>query len=559
MSNTPAETRFTLRSLPLPAKLVVTCFLLAVGLGYTAAMVQLHFQDSKSGKAMPTVSDVVLKFTGKKFFETEPPRPTSKFVKLLLAPAGEPFNGAGTMFPAFTTRDDGEFMKEVRAVGDRRSELLPQREGERDALVLWAESPPDVRKKAYDDDHFGIEPGKGPKVITKEFKSDDGAIKVKSIIETRCARCHKKGEPQENYPLEKFSQIEKYLVVPATIQVKPGGDWVRVEEPMGLEKLTQSTHAHLLSFAVLFSLTGLVFAFTSYPTPVRCILGPWVLVAIVTDVIFWWVARLSETYGVYFAMGVMGTGAAVGMGLSAQILLSLWNMYGAKGKAVLLLLFALAGAAGTLVALNVVKPGLDAKQAAKAEANNPPDANANGDGGKVDTPPKKQEAKNGGNKVDNTPGPNRVQTMLQWPVKGPDGKELAVRELKFKKDQVGGMVRAFFDKDKAEFAQAIKDEDADAQSKLTPERHAELAALTAWAGLPAPEQKRTYDADAFDLPTSLAGKPITKDFVAGGKVKVKTMLETRCFGCHAGEADDLQFDNLDGLRKFLEPAKPAGK
>ena len=64
----PTPTRFTLRQLPLPAKLVVSGFLLAVGLGYTAAMVQLHMQDSRSGELMPTMKDVVLKFTGKKWY-----------------------------------------------------------------------------------------------------------------------------------------------------------------------------------------------------------------------------------------------------------------------------------------------------------------------------------------------------------------------------------------------------------------------------------------------------------------------------------------------------------
>src|SRR5437870_2435166 len=88
---TPAP-RFTLRQLPLPAKLVVTCFLLAVGLGYSSAMVQLHMQDARSGKPMPTVADVVAKFTGKRWHESAPPRQVSKLEKLIMGPAeGAPF------------------------------------------------------------------------------------------------------------------------------------------------------------------------------------------------------------------------------------------------------------------------------------------------------------------------------------------------------------------------------------------------------------------------------------------------------------------------------------
>ena len=48
--------RFTLRQLPLPAKLVLSTFLLAVGVGYTSAMVQLHMQHGdRDGKPLPTV------------------------------------------------------------------------------------------------------------------------------------------------------------------------------------------------------------------------------------------------------------------------------------------------------------------------------------------------------------------------------------------------------------------------------------------------------------------------------------------------------------------------
>ena len=56
---------YTLRDLPLPVKVVASVFLMAVGVGYSSAMVQLHLSDSKSGKPLPTVDDVVLKFTGK--------------------------------------------------------------------------------------------------------------------------------------------------------------------------------------------------------------------------------------------------------------------------------------------------------------------------------------------------------------------------------------------------------------------------------------------------------------------------------------------------------------
>ena len=60
------------------------------------------------------------------------------------------------------------------------------------------------------------------------------------------------------------------------------GKWVRTTKQPDIERLTQSTHAHLLTFAVLFALTGLTFAFTSYWGIVRCVLAPAVLVVKLT-------------------------------------------------------------------------------------------------------------------------------------------------------------------------------------------------------------------------------------------------------------------------------------
>jgi hypothetical protein len=172
-------------------------------------------------------------------------------------------------------------------------------------------------------------------------------VKVKLIIDTRCVRCHREGgdDPRaELIPLDSYANLDRYL---QPVAVAAANGWVRVQEPMNLTRLTQSTHAHLLSFAVLFSLTGLAFAFTSYATSVRCVIAPLALVAIVADVGMWWLARLSDGYGVYVAMAVVFTGGLAGLGAAAQIVLSLWNMYGPKGKLVILLLFVVRNSASS--------------------------------------------------------------------------------------------------------------------------------------------------------------------------------------------------------------------
>ena len=62
---TDAPKPYSLRDLPTPAKLVITCYLLGVGLGYFSALVQLHLQHSaREGEALPKLKDVVEIFAG---------------------------------------------------------------------------------------------------------------------------------------------------------------------------------------------------------------------------------------------------------------------------------------------------------------------------------------------------------------------------------------------------------------------------------------------------------------------------------------------------------------
>lgn len=537
-------TRFSLRDLPFPAKLVITCFLLAVGGGYSAAMVQLHMQDSKTGAPMPTVHDVIQKYTGKKFFETDPPKPVCLFEKLVMGPIeGAPWNRTGSMAPAFFAKDGGEFNRLIKGAPSEVIERVKaERNGERDVIQQWIHAAPEERKKAYDEDRFHPDAAQAPKTITNDFKhAEPGSYKVKSILVDRCERCHSKDGAQSAYPLETYEQLLGCLIAPPSVSVPAGGGWVRIEEPISYEKLTQTTHAHLLSFAVLFSLTGLVFAFTSYPAVLRCLLGPWVLVAVVADVSLWWLSRLCEQWGPYFAMGIIGTGGAAGLGLSLQIVLSLFNMYGPKGKVVILGLFLLAGAGAAAVGMNVIKPGLEAKQQRLSTAAN----------GTEPKPEPKKEPEKKETPVAPIAAMKGFEKMLLFPVKGPDGKELAVNELKWKRDQDGGMVRAFFDKDSGEFAAALKAKDLATQAQLTPMRHTEREILLAWNNLPDDERKKAYDLDAFMLPAELAKKPISVDYAAGAKVKIQSLITDRCIRCHEAE-EDVMFSNYETMKKYLK-------
>ena len=188
------------------------------------------------------------------------------------------------------------------------------------------------------------------------------AAKLKTIIEERCARCHSTGAEQEQYPLENFEQISKYTEIPP-----PGSDPAQARQ-ISREALVQSTHVHMLSFSMLYLISGLIFAFTSYPMWMKIILSPLPLIVQMMDISCWWLARLDhlgpfENVGPFFAMMIMGTGGIVGMSIAAQIILSLMNLFGNTGRAVLVFLMLFGVVAGYFVQTKVIGPMLDDERA----------------------------------------------------------------------------------------------------------------------------------------------------------------------------------------------------
>jgi hypothetical protein len=358
MSDT--SSRFYLHQLPLAARLVLTVFLIAVGLGYFSAMVQLHLQhSSRKGEHLPTPDDVIEKFSGLKKSNGEKHRPQSK-IEFLISGAKEGELTKDTMAPAFFGKSGSKFEKEVKSRGKEAVEA--EREGERLGLKAWIDLPSENRKKFYEEDAFVWE-GATDAVTEEFFEKETKTLKIKSLFEARCLRCHG-GDTAPD--LSEFTALEKFLYTPPADEVLPGG-WVRSSRQMSVETLTQSTHAHLLSFAVLFTLTGLLFSLTTYPGLIRGILAPIVLVAQVADISCWWLARM-DGIGHYFALAIIGTGTVVGLGLVLQIFLTLFNMYGIKGKVILFLLIVLGLTGFGALYTKAIAPGLEAeKRAAIAE------------------------------------------------------------------------------------------------------------------------------------------------------------------------------------------------
>jgi hypothetical protein len=355
MNDTPR--RYVLRDLPVAARLVISCFLISVGLGYLSALVQLHFQNASAGKPLPDMKDAEAIYSGR--------RGISQLERVLDTDEDRPFNGTGTMKPAFFKRSGGwpgriskrakklqeadPQLRRDRALVQAELELRTERDSERLAILEWIRKGCD--KKAYEDDSFVVSSDLAKRPIDEEFVGKDAndtpleprVVKIKHIFHIRCEKCHTEGQGQPGqYPLDSYDNIKAYCDVETT-----GGG-------MSLKKLAQSTHVHLLGFSMLYGLTGLIFAFTSFPRALRVILAPFPLIAQIVDISCWWLARTDPL----FAKIVVFSGGAVGAGLLLQIVLGLFNMFGKVGRVVLVLLLITAAVGGYTVKERWIDPYL---------------------------------------------------------------------------------------------------------------------------------------------------------------------------------------------------------
>jgi hypothetical protein len=360
--------RWTLRNLPCAARLVLAAFLISVGVGYFSALVQLHFQHAKPGSVMPTGDDAVRTFHGR-----VGEAPKSRLVRLIEAGEHETFNGTGQMSAAFTTRSSGwkSAIKTRAKVGRRapqgepdlaraEQELREERKAEQAVVLAWL-TDGKADRASFEKDHYCLTEEMAKLPLHKDYRhaEDPLGVRIKKLWDDRCARCHmKEGGEDANatqYPLEKAEQIAKYN---------------KVEEAsaMSLTKLAQTTHVHLLGFSMLYGMTGVILALTSYPGFLRVLLAPMPLVAQVVDISCWWLARLDAPYGPMFAMWIPITGAIVGGSLGLHILLTLWDLFGKFGKLVIVLLALAAGGGAYVAKEKVIDPYMTKERAVSTSA-----------------------------------------------------------------------------------------------------------------------------------------------------------------------------------------------
>jgi hypothetical protein len=308
---------FTLRDLPGPTRGVIGVFLVAIGCGYFAGLVQLHHQHAAPGQLLPGFEEAKQVYSG-----GDKAEPKSKIQHLLEADETKPFNGQGTMKPAFTTKSERKWAENLAKMPEaEQKKLLQEREGDRLALIDWLKH--GAKKEAYDADEFALT---APLVLSDEFVSGDKdaegqatKVKLASIITERCVRCHMENGADKNaekFPLDEWPKLAPYLKA------------VEAPGPMEIKKLAQTTHVHLIGFTMMFFLTGLIFSLTSYPGWVRAILAPWPMFFQVIDISCWWLGR----YEPLAAQAIIVTGGLVAIGLAIHILGGLLDLTGIVGK-----------------------------------------------------------------------------------------------------------------------------------------------------------------------------------------------------------------------------------
>ena len=363
-----------LKKLPFAAKIVVATLLLSIGIGFTSAIVNLHFQSANAGQPLPGPEETVSEFHGSKKY--------SQIERLLIANETKPFNGTGSMRSAFTSKRAGGIKRAIKEKRILLTELAEEKlkdkpealakeisriendpeveklvyqdiDGERIALLAWIKN--DYKKEYYENSQLQGYPLTGKLESLKisphmVHTTEDGSQRfanIEGIIESRCVRCHdaNAGGSAANFPLNTYEEFTDYCA-PDKSSAK------------SLEKLSLSSHVHLLGFAMLYGITGFCLAMTGFPNFLKVMIAPSALIIQVIEISCWWFARMDAPLGPLFASAIPVLGGLVALGLLSQILLSLWDMFEIGGRKFIFILLIIGAIFGGIIGIKVILPYL---------------------------------------------------------------------------------------------------------------------------------------------------------------------------------------------------------
>jgi hypothetical protein len=281
---------FRLARLTVPAKLLMTFFLLIVGPGYLFGVANIMFQhqdaDLEDGL---TLDDMKRTFHGLK----------------------------KTIQPEDKVTVDSMMLEQVREGGDMREYLEEGGQPAIRGLIKWLEN--EAKEEEF--------------VTVGLVEPDDPS--AQSIITDQCVSCHNSdGGDMEDIPYAATADDEaEYELVMETATAEVTRERLEPETlelaPTGEEELVHITHAHILTIPVFTLLVGVLFLMTGFGPVVKFLLAPLPMLAVMADIGSWWLARYSEP----FIYVIAAAGAVFGATYALQILgilLSMW--FGRKGE-----------------------------------------------------------------------------------------------------------------------------------------------------------------------------------------------------------------------------------
>jgi len=139
---------------------------------------------------------------------------------------------------------------------------------------------------------------------------------VKPIVERQCLMCHSTDAAKQfgNIPaLDSFDNIHKVAAV---------------DTGLSLLTLVKLSHIHLLGIGLILLGIGFIFCLAELPPMVKHALILMPFVAIVADIVAWFLTKWDPVY----AYTVVTSGALLGAAMAAQMLISLYQIWFLKAK-----------------------------------------------------------------------------------------------------------------------------------------------------------------------------------------------------------------------------------
>lgn len=225
----------------------------------------------------------------------------------VLEAADGPFNGTGSMRPAFTTRSAGWDALTRSMTTAEREKVTAERDGERLAILTWIRSGAD--RAAYDRDDFDAGAQLTGQPITAEFSPGPGRVRIRSLLENRCATCHSQDGREDRArlkPFDTYDRLQRVVAAPP--------------DPMiPRETLARSTADRVTVLSLLFAATGILICFTGFPPGIRRIVAVLPLTGLAVAAASEWLARSDGE----FVWGIVVGRIAMAVGLTLHVIAGL--------------------------------------------------------------------------------------------------------------------------------------------------------------------------------------------------------------------------------------------